>query len=259
MFRKYIICIFIISLFHFYYINYYYKTSIILIAVISCNRYKYLNTSMLSLIKHLALYEKNIHYNILYVDQGTIQRDEVISKYKLHNVVLMNPSGYSLSFNIIFSYLYTKYILLLEEDWEIVDDIEKQILHPSFIKESILILEKVKVIYGLLLRELHDISVNYSLIISTCMGKHTLYVLKPPSNRFSYTNGACIYRSNDLKRLKYYTNEFYASQFFKSINYNLGFTYKGLSGKRNSTNVQFIMKHIGKNSTKQGICSIWLY
>lgn len=56
----------------------------------------------------------------------------------------MNPIGYAFSFNIIFSYLYTKYILLLEEDWEVVKDIEKKIFYLSFMVESIQILYSVK-------------------------------------------------------------------------------------------------------------------
>lgn len=235
------------------------KSSILLIAIISCNRYSYLNRTLLSLNNHLKLYDNNLRYNYLYVDQGTIQREEIIYTFNLHNVVLMNPMGYALSFNVIFSYLYTKYILFLEEDWEIVNDIEKYLFHPSFIKESIKLLDKVKVVYGILLRESPNINVDYSLIINTSMGKHILFVLNPPKKRYNFINGASIYRTKDLKRLNYYISEWLTSEFFRKNDYKLGFTYKGLKGDKNSTEKQYVMRHIGMNSTRNGICNIWLY
>lgn len=254
-----IILIYIIIVIYLFYKNMTNKIPILLISVIACNRYVYLNKTLLSLSKHLLMYEKKLTYNFLYIDQGTKQRKQIIKQFNFHNVVLMNPIGYSLSFNIIFSYLYTKYVLFLEEDWETVYNIEKYILHPSFIMESIELLDKVKVIYGIILRELRDIEVSYSLSINTIMGRHTLYVLRIPKNRNTFTNGPCIYRTKELKRLKYYVNEYLTSQYFKGINYILGFTYKGLYGGENSTNIQYVMKHIGKNSTKHGLCNIWLY
>lgn len=214
---------------------------------------------MLALTNHLLLYENNLKYNVIYVDQGTSQRDLIVAKYKIQNLVFMNPIGYSLSFNLIFSYLYTKYILFLEEDWEVVKDIEKHIFHPSFITESIQILEIVKDVYGILLRDISDIKVNFTLNIVTRMGKHLLNVLQPPKNRYSFTNGASVYRTFDLKRIKIYINEYLTSLFFRNNNYKMGFTYKGLKGFSNSSNKQFVMKHIGKNSTRKGNCNMWLY
>lgn len=250
-----------------FYIYIYYNSKIkystnkatLLIAIFSCNRYNYLNKTLTAFFNHLLVYENKLNYNIMYVDQGTLQRYLVSVKFKLLNTIYMNPIGYSSSFNIVFSYLYTKYILFLEEDWEVVKHIEKYIFYPSFITESIKILDIVEVVYGILLRNIADIYVNCSLNVVTNMGKHLLYVLKPQKNRFTYTNGASIYRTSNLKHIKEYKNEYSVSQYFKINNYKMGFTYKGIKGCNNCTNTQYVMKHIGKNSSRKGRCNIWLY
>lgn len=231
----------------------------LLISIFSCNRYNYLNRTLIAFSNHLVLYEKGLKYNIIYLDQGTIERELIVEKYDIFNTIFMNPSNYTFSFKLVFSYLYTKYILLLEEDWEVVKDIEKFIFYPSFIKESILILDIVKVVYGILLRNIADLKVNYTLNVVTKMGKHILNVLKYQKSRYSFTNGVSIYRTSDLKLINYYINEYTTSQYFRQNNYRMGFTFKGLKGSINSSNTQYVMKHIGIKSARKGICNIWLY
>lgn len=257
---KKLMCLFF-CIYLYYYNSFFYKDSktLLLIAIFSCNRYYYLNKTLTAFSNHLNLYENDLIYNIIYLDQGTTQRVIISLNFKIRNIIFMNPSGYTLSFNIVFSYLYTKYILLLEEDWEVVEDIEKLIFHPSFITESILILDLIKIVYGILLRNINDIYVNCTLNVSTKMGKHVLYILQPQKNRYSFTNGASIYRSSDLKHIKYYINELTTSQYFRKNKYRMGFTYKGIKGRINSSNTQFVMKHIGKKTSRNGICNKWLY
>lgn len=171
----------------------------------------------------------------------------------------MNPSSYSLSFNILFSYLHTKYLFILEEDWEVKKNIERTIFYPPFITESMLILDKYEKVYGILLREIRDIEVNYAVEIKTKMGIHILYVTLNTEKRYAFTNGASIYRCSDLIKLKRYTSECEVSKYFKERNYKLGFTYKGRSGKKNSSYQQSVMLHAGKKSTKSGLCNLLLY
>lgn len=233
--------------------------NLLLITIVSCNRFIYLNRTVYLLTKHIQNYEESLLYTILFIDQGTKQRYKLIKQYNIFNSFLMNPSKYSYSFNLIFSYLYTKYLFILEEDWNVIEDIEKKIYHPSFIEESILILDYNKQIYGILLRELRDIHVNYSLNVRTTMGKHLVHILCNMKERYSFTNGACIYRCANLAKVKIYKSEGEVSNYFKEKNYKLGFTYKGRKGKYNSSREQSVMIHIGKNSTKSGLCNISLY
>lgn len=231
----------------------------LLIAIISCNRYIYLNRTLYTALKHIKTYERQLNYNFYLFDQGTLQRYTLTSKYGIFNSFYMNPSTYSLSFNILFSYLYSKYLFILEEDWEVKHNIEQFIYYPSFILEAMLVLENYKNVYGILLREIRDIDVNYSTNVLTDMGIHKLNVLTNMKDRYTFTNGACIYRCSDLLNIKIYKSEYEVSQFFKKRDYRLGFTYKGKIGRDNSTNQQSVMMHIGKKSTKSGTCNISLY
>lgn len=231
---------------------------IITIAILACNRYNYLNQTLNALYQHLDLYEKDVDYNILYFDQGTTERYEIIDKYKFSNVFLFNPSGMELSFNVLYSYLYSEYVFILEEDWVVHKDVEKEIFYPSFIKESILILSQTERIYGVIIREIDNFEIMENITITTELGNHTLFIglLKL---KFAYTNGASIYKTKVLKKLKIYYGEKEVSDFFLCSGYRVGFTYKGRKGRIDDIHDQYVMDHIGFHTSKSAICSIPLY
>lgn len=252
-------------LFYYYYTrnrkNSKYKKKIfpeLLIAVFACNRYYYLNQTLTALFFHIERYEKELFYNILYFDQGTGERYDIIKKYKFQNSFLFNPSGMELSFDTLFSYMYTEYVFMLEEDWVVEQNVENEIFYPSFIMESILILSKVDKIYGMILREEWPSIILENMTVKTKMGNHILYIgylrLK-----YVYTNGASIYRTKSLKILDKYTGELWVSIFFLNKGYKVGFTYKGRKGKKDSIYDQHVMGHIGFNTSQSAICSIPLY
>lgn len=56
----------------------------------------------------------------------------MFNNYNITNIFFLNPSGYPYSFKLLFSYLYTQYVLILEEDWLIVKDIEQNIIISNF-------------------------------------------------------------------------------------------------------------------------------
>lgn len=228
------------------------------IAITACNRYEYLNQTLNSLFTHIQKYEKQLYFIILYFDQGTVERYEIIKKYDIKNSFLFNPSGMELSFDTLFSYMYTEYVFILEEDWVVEKNVENEILYPSFIMESLLILSKTNKIYGVILRESDHFEIHENITVKTEMGNHILYigvlVLK-----FAYTNGASIYRTKTLKELETYNGELEVARFFLNKGYKVGFTYKGKKGKRDDIFFQHIMDHIGLHTSKSSICSIPLY
>lgn len=119
----------------------------IIISLVSCNRFHYLNSSIQSITKHIKLYEKDISSTIIHFDQGTPERDFFINKYNIYNYFLMNPSGYAYSFQLLFSYVYTDFILVYEEDWVVIDQIEKKLKHKDFIYKSMKLLSNSIYIY----------------------------------------------------------------------------------------------------------------
>lgn len=202
--NNYHICIYFIifTLFTLFFIYFYYRNKRtaknsknifpeLIIAVFACNRYIYLNQTLNALFYHIKKYEKELIYNILYFDQGTIERYKIINKYKFENSFLFNPSGMELSFDTLFSYIYSEYVFMLEEDWVVEKNIENEIFYPAFIMESLLILSAVDKIYGVILRETHDFEIYENLTVRTKMGNDILYIgylwLK-----YAYTNGASI-------------------------------------------------------------------
>lgn len=58
---------------------------------------------------------------------------KIINKYKFENSFLFNPSGMELSFDTLFSYIYSEYVFMLEEDWVVEKNIENEIFYPAFI------------------------------------------------------------------------------------------------------------------------------
>lgn len=261
----YFIIFFIICIYIYYniidvkYLKYYRNSyPIMIIAIIACNRFVYLNSTLNSLYTHIQNFEKDLCYSILYFDQGTVERYDVINKFKIDNSFLFNPNGMEFSFNTLFSYMYSEYVFILEEDWLVEKNIEKEILYPSFIMESLLILSKTNKIYGVILRESDHFEIHENITVKTEMGNHILYigvlVLK-----FAYTNGASIYRTKTLKELETYNGELEVARFFLNKGYKVGFTYKGKKGKRDDIFFQHIMDHIGLHTSKSSICSIPLY
>lgn len=228
------------------------------LAIIACNRYNYLNRTLKSLYLHIKLYEQDLDYATLFFDQGTVERYEIIEIYKLKNTFLFNPCGMELSFNTLFSYVYSNFVFILEEDWVVKKDVESEILHPSFIKEAILILSKVNSIYGIILRETHHFEIYRNLTVKTTMGNHILYIGLLVRS-YAYTNGASIYRTKNLKEIELYNGELKVSIIFLKKGYKIGFTYKGRKGKKDDIYYQHVMDHIGFHTSKSSICSISLY
>lgn len=228
------------------------------IAITACNRYEYLNQTLNSLFTHIQKYEKQLYFIILYFDQGTVERYDIIKKYDIKNSFLFNPSGMELSFDTLFSYIYSEYVFMLEEDWVVEKNIENEIFYPAFIMESLLILSAVDKIYGVILRETHDFEIYENLTVRTKMGNDILYIgflwLK-----YAYTNGASIYRTKELKVLDRYKGEGEVSNIFLYKGYKVGFTYKGRKGKKDDIYYQHVMDHIGLNTSRSSICSVALY
>lgn len=261
----YFIIFFIICIYIYYniidvkYLKYYRNSyPIMIIAIIACNRFVYLNSTLNSLYTHIQNFEKDLCYSILYFDQGTVERYDVINKFKIDNSFLFNPNGMEFSFNTLFSYMYSEYVFILEEDWLVEKNIEKEILYPSFIMESLLILSKVNEIYGIILRDTYNFQIYKKITIKTKMGKNILYIGILVAN-YVYTNGASIYKTKQLKEVEIYKGEQYVSKFFLKKGYKLGFTYKGRNGKKNDIHYQHVMDHIGFNTSRSLICSNPLY
>lgn len=226
----------------------------LVIYIISCNRIEYLNSSIISIKDHLIQYEENISNTFINIDQGTIEREQLFNYYELNNIFFLNPSGYSFSFQILFSFLYSTYILLLEEDWIVKKNIEKKLKFQNFLYISILTLSQTDCIYGLYLRH-HPKGKAFKRVNKKINLSYLEVYL--PWKGFCYTNGVSIYKTKYLKRMQYKRSEYQMAQECMKRNFHIGLINWEL--KKSKKVIQYVFEHIGLVSTRVGLCNISLY
>lgn len=225
----------------------------LLIASISCNRIFYLNISLSSIYNHIKKYENNIETTFVNIDQGTPEIDLVLHKQN-ENIFHLNPTGYVYSFKLLFSILHTKYLLILEEDWAIINNIENIIKCKDFLYISMKVLENSNVVYGLYLRQ-HPI-INSTLRLDKCLNVK-YYEVTTPWSGFCYTNGASLYKTKNLKIMTYMRSEYQTARRCMMLHFHIGYIL--WEYKNSNQGLLYIFDHIGQKSTKLGICNVSLY
>lgn len=224
------------------------------ISIISCNRIYYFNLSLSRIIKHIKDYERYLIFTLIVYDQGTPNRENIINEYKIKNFFYLNPNGYAYSFKLLFSYINTKYILILEEDWLIIKNIEKLIVNSNFLYTSMKVLSNTNSLYGLYLRH-HpkgESTKKRDKILNI-----TYYEVYKPWKGFCYTNGASIYKTKYLKKMNYGRSEYQTARKCMKLNYHIGFINWKLLNSNNG--IYFPFKHIGVRRTNTGLCNISFY
>lgn len=253
----------VIILFIFYYNNKNENYLKLLVVLFSCDRTDFLNQTISSFYYHMRNYESNIIFNFYFVDSGTSNRLEYVEEYSIKNTIFMNPNGPHYGYEIIWSYLHGKYILLLEDDRVFIKNIEKKIFYPNFIEESILILDETDEIKGIVLKT-DPPSISEIKTIKTNIGNHTLCVLKHPPWGYYYVNGPAIYSIKYLLQVGPYISENNMAGMFNRLKWYIGFTYKGIKCNESilmTLKCQGLTIHLGeKKSTLTGkMCRYSMY
>lgn len=225
----------------------------LLIASISCNRILYLNNSLLNIYNHIKKYEKKIESTLVNIDQGTPDIDLILHE-RNKNVFYLNPSRYVYSFKLLFSILYTNYLLILEEDWVLLDNIQNKLKITNFLYISMKVLQNSKMIYGLYLR--YHPKGNSTLRFDKHLNVK-YYEVTEPYKGFCYTNGASIYKAKYLKIMTYMGSEFQTARRCMKLKFHIGYILWEF--KNSSQGLFYIFKHTGKRSTRMGICNLSLY
>lgn len=260
-FILFIPCIFILK-FPLWYITYNNKieSQYFLIYLSSCNRFNYLNATINSIVNHMKNYE-SLSYHILLFDQGTVEvyNSFNIRDKEIYNIFYMNPNGYTYTYNLIFSHLYSKYALLIDDDRPIRENIEKYLKFTNFISISLSIMDENEDIYGIILKSEGDGKVkcyNHSIYHKTiryCKVERAFY-------GYYYSNGASVYRTNELKRVEIYTEEADLANYFGRTKYRMAYLLLNNECKNVSNLCNYVIDHIGVNSTLvNNICNIYLY
>lgn len=196
----------------------------------------------------------NISITFISIDQGTLNREYMFEKYNVVNNFFLNPNGYAYSFSILFSYLYMKYVLILEEDWLVVENIEQTITNNDFLYTSVNLLSNVNNIYALYLRD--HIKGESIKMFDKNLNITYFEVIKPFSEA-CYTNGASLYTTKHLRIMDYGVNEAMTQRKCTELNYHIGYIY--WKYKKEEKNTDYVFRHIGYRSTSGGLCRISLY
>lgn len=205
---------------------------------------------------------ESLSYHIILFDQGTIEfhNEFFINNNHINNIFFMNPSGYAFTYNIIFSYLYSKYVLLMDDDRPVRYNIEKYLKFTNFISISLSIMDKNEDIYGIILKSECNGNItckynkiNYKLIKFCKVEKGCI--------GYYYSNGASVYRTYELKKVKEFVGERNIANYFKGTKYRMAYILLNKMCKCISNRCDFLFDHIGKNSSllNKDICSIYLY
>lgn len=252
-----------ITIITYYFLHHIQKYKLKLLTVLfSCDRSNYLNITITTFYNHIHYYEPNIISNFHFVDSGTINRLEYVKQFKIKNIFFLNPTDPELTYNMFWTYLHGGFVLFLEDDRPFNKNIEKYIIYPNFIEESILILRKTNEVKGILLRNKDGISsIKY---IKTYLGNHILWVIKYPSSGFYYINSPAIYNIKYLKKTNYFNSEKLMNRKFRKLKWYTGITFKGLKCKSNKTSAacQGVSYHLGKTystKSKRNICKVYMF
>lgn len=170
---------------------------IITIFFVSCGRSIYLYQTVQKLLDHIIKYEKNLKYELSWLDQTTLNRSDIQSRFRFNKRFLYDKSiGIEKAIHNAFLNCDTKYILILEEDWLLRDEV-----YFPFITESLDIMESNHPnIYGVLLREeyfnpgrLTNLTIKNDKLNKAFNGfTHDKW-------EFMYTNGATLYKMSTIK------------------------------------------------------------
>lgn len=237
------------------------KSNKFLIYISSCNRFDYLNKTIHSFVNHMTLYE-NISYHIVVFDQGTVEfrYSYNIKNNQIYNIFFMNPNGYIYTYDVIFSYFYSEYVLLIDDDRPIRENIEKYLKYTNFISISLGVMDKNEDIFGVILKSEGDGKVKCSIL--NVDNKDIRYCkVEKAFLGFYYSNGASIYKSNILKRIETYTGEQELANYFATTNYRMAYLLLNNQCNSISNLCNYLCDHIGIKSALKNIniCSLYLY
>lgn len=205
---------------------------------------------------------ESISNHILLFDQGTPEfyNNYYFKNNQIYNSFFMNPSGYIYTYNIIFSFLYSKYVLLIDDDRPIRNNIEKYLQYTNFISISLSVMDKNKDIYGIILKSEGDGIVKCRN--SKINNKEIRYcIVEKAFIGYYYSNGASVYRAKELKRVKEYLGEYIVARFFSKTKLRMAYLLLNNKCNHKSNRCNFVIDHIGKNSSlrNKNICRIYLY
>ena len=222
----------------------------ICISIISCNRLNYLKKTVKSLFQFLEKFETKLCYKIIWIDQGTQNKEEIYRNYNFDlRVFYSTRQGYPISFQTAFEQCISyDYFLPIEEDWDVRFNNKE-----SFISNAIQILESAPYeMYGIILRYVCT-STERLIVNTTKFGQIPMFRV---TGWIRFANGPVVYRMKNIREMLNVStyvqagSEYNFAQIAKNKGFYYAFPYGTISTKKSPSYWPGYFAHIGKHSTK---------
>lgn len=200
------------------------------ITFISCNRPYFLELNLQRLLAHINRLEPWLCYEMNWIDQATPNRSRFSEAYKFHKRLLISKkTGYPFSFTHAFSMCQAPYMLLLEEDIILKEDVNFPLISHA--------LELLKSfpdrIYGIVMRRVWKSPGDRFIPINGTTQYANMSAWNVRRGLYRWNNGGILVRMSNvhqiLARAPYLSEEQFSTETKK-----LGFTY-AIMGPTGST------------------------
>lgn len=174
------------------------ENPVVTIFFVSCGRSCYLYQTVQRVLDHIMMYERDLAYELSWIDQTTTNKSDIQNRFRFNKRIFYDKGiGIEKAIYSAFRNCDTKYILLMEEDWFL-----KQEVNFPFITESIEIMESIHPnIYGVLLREEYIITDTIkNLTIKNKKLNKEFHGFTHDVWKFMYTNGATLYKMSMIRK-----------------------------------------------------------
>ncbi len=160
------------------------------VCFISCNRTRLLLRTLLAFYRHMNTYESHLNWECVLVDQATsaIERSRIASSFRFDlRILSATARGYGWPFNACWQNCRSKFVLQIEDDWEIPQGLELGMKRKDFVQEALDVLEHCPSALGTLFRHIPSpeerckgpkLSLNMS---EYTMCDETMFVMNGPS------------------------------------------------------------------------------
>lgn len=197
------------------------------ILTVGCGRPALLNETLYRILHHMEQWEPGVAYETVLIEQSmdAAWRVYLSHAYQLdQRLIVAKPKGvFAWAYNVgIFTLCTAPHVLLLEDDWWVVKDVERHLHNPRFVEEAIQLVDNMDNVTGVLLREEKmwycDANVLANeLHLSIPLGKVRARICKSRATQRDrgkkgkgdspgvwwggYTNGAALYSMSRLRSL----------------------------------------------------------
>lgn len=191
------------------------------VTFISCNRPHLLEENFKKLLTHLSKKEPWLCYELNWVDQATPNRTKYSTSYDFNKRLLISKkAGYAFAFTHVFSMCQASYMLILEEDLILRDDVD----FPLISHALELLKRQPSNVYGVVMRPLWYEHGDEFVKIDGNTSYKNMSAWQVRRRRYQWNNGGLIVRMDNVHKLLS-RGPYKSEEQFSARARNFGYTY----------------------------------